>query len=508
MIERLRQRFRQLRWKLTLSYTAVTVGALLIIVFLLASLLLVNILLPYQNITPSGWIDAAREGAAPVFRPLLSQSPIDRELVSATLASVDDLAGTITGRDFWRLESVLFSVRTSTDSDMLLIGPDGSLLGSSNDDFVPQAMLGRPFDASQVPGLTDLLPAALAGERDVQQLFRTIKPDGKSLFAVPIFGAGEDAGRVLGVLVVSAQALPTRIDLLFTTLTLVARSLLVFALIAGIIGAIFGSLTAEGMVSRFKRLWAATDAWSRGDFSRFVHDPSGDEISQLAQRLNSMALQLKELLQTRQQAAISEERNRLARDLHDSAKQDALAASFQLGTAITLLDCDLPAARKHLLEADNLVDSVRLELTDLIHELRPPAMDRRELVQTLSDYAAEWAHQNEIEVELTVPDGDAASPQLGLQVEQAIYRIMQGALANIARHSSAGAARIVLEHEPGGVTLTISDDGAGFDTGRQYIGMGLDSMRERAESLDGNFTIESELGQGTVVSVTLPLPAV
>jgi signal transduction histidine kinase len=80
-------------------------------------------------------------------------------------------------------------------------------------------------------------------------------------------------------------------------------------------------------------------------------------------------------------------------------------------------------------------------------------------------------------------------------------------LANIARHSSAGAARIVLNQEPDSVTLTITDDGAGFDTGRQYSGMGLDSMRERAESLDGNFTIESKFGRGTVVSVTLPLPA-
>jgi NarL family two-component system sensor histidine kinase LiaS len=369
-------------------------------------------------------------------------------------------------------------------------------------------MGGRPFDASQVPELTDLLPAALAGERDSEQLFHTIEPDGKFIFAVPIFGAGENAGRVLGVLVVNGESLPTESNLLFATLTLVARSLLVFALIAGIIGGIFGSLTAEGMVSRFKRLWAATDAWSRGDFSRFVHDPSGDEISQLAQRLNTMAVQLKELLQTRQQAAISEERNRLARDLHDSAKQDALAASFQLGTAITLLDSDPPAARKHLLEADHLVDSVRRELTDLIHELRPPAMERRELVQAMSDYVVEWAHQNEIEAELAVPDGDdGVGPKLRLDVEQAIYRIMQEALANIARHSSAGAAKIVLTQKPDSVTLTITDDGAGFDTGRQYSGMGLDSMRERAESLDGNFTIESKFGRGTVVSVTLPLPA-
>ena len=96
---------------------------------------------------------------------------------------------------------------------------------------------------------------------------------------------------------------------------------------------LFGSLTAKRMVDRLKHLEQAANAWSRGDFSVFIDDPTGDEISQLAHHLNNMAEQLQDLLKRRQAMAISEERNRLARDLHDSAKQQALAASFQLGTA-------------------------------------------------------------------------------------------------------------------------------------------------------------------------------
>jgi NarL family two-component system sensor histidine kinase LiaS len=265
-------------------------------------------------------------------------------------------------------------------------------------------------------------------------------------------------------------------------------------------GALFGSLTAKRMAGRFRCLAQATNAWSQGDFSEFIDDPTGDEISHLAQRLNSMAEQLQSLLKRRQAMAISEERNRLARDLHDSAKQQALAASFQLGTAVTLFERDPEAARKHLVEADTLMDSVRKELTDLILELRPPTMNGRDFAETLNEYAIEWAHQNGIDIDVNV----RGKHELPLEITQTLYRIVQEALANVARHSSASSADVDLSCGTDGATLTIADDGCGFDTGEQHDGMGLHSMRERAESLGGEFTVESGPGQGTKISVTFP----
>ena len=79
-----------------------------------------------------------------------------------------------------------------------------------------------------------------------------------------------------------------------------------------------------------------TDAWSQGDFSEFIEDRAGDEISQLVGHLNRMAEPLQRFIIRSKEMVISEERRRLARDLHDSAKQEALAASFHLGTALTL----------------------------------------------------------------------------------------------------------------------------------------------------------------------------
>jgi NarL family two-component system sensor histidine kinase LiaS len=121
-------------------------------------------------------------------------------------------------------------------------------------------------------------------------------------------------------------------------------------------------------------------------------------------------------------------------------------------------------------------------------------------VQTLNDYTTEWAHQNEIGVNVNVEGYKESS----LEIEGALYRIVQEALANIARHSSAGSADVSLVYGSEVVTLTIVDDGRGFGIKEQHNGMGLHSMQERAESLSGDFVIESGLGHGTKISVTLP----
>jgi signal transduction histidine kinase len=218
-------------------------------------------------------------------------------------------------------------------------------------------------------------------------------------------------------------------------------------------------------------------------------------------RLNHMAEQLQQFLKRSQEMAVSEERNRLARDLHDSAKQEALAASFHLGTALTLFERDPESAKSHLVEAEALVDSVRVELTDLIHELRPPSMDGTQFDETLNEYIIEWAHQSGIEATLEV-DGFS---ELSLEIKQAIYRIMQEALANVTKHSSAKSVEVTLDFSDYSVEFCVNDDGVGFDTQQQYLGMGLDSMRERVESLQGDIRVQSEPDQGTKVCISIPI---
>jgi NarL family two-component system sensor histidine kinase LiaS len=399
----------------------------------------------------------------------------------------------------FRIGPMMFQIRTIGTGDALLVDADGTLLGITSPERFPTAQVGQPIDPDILPGLEKPLEAALAGEEDPDRLFVTIQPDQEFFFVVPLRDEQEPQ-RVLGAGIVYVEDLPTDRDLPANLVALVGISLLVFLLAAGLVGALFGSVTASGMVKRLQRVSSASEAWSQGDFSEFIEDSAGDEISQLAHRLNRMAEQLQSLLTQRQAMAISEERNRLARDLHDSAKQQALAASFQLGTAITLYEREPQAAREHLAEADALVDAVRKELTDLIHELRPPTMDGQNLADVLKEYAIEWAHRTGIEIEVDVQE----QGPLSLESEQTLYRIAQEALANVARHSAANHVDLLLGDGPGVVTMEIADDGCGFDPRGEHAGMGLVSMRERAEALNGEVVIESEPGHGTHISVTLP----
>jgi NarL family two-component system sensor histidine kinase LiaS len=495
---------RRLRWKLTLSYTAVTVGSLLVVVLAFGLLLLSVILVPRGYLTPEVWAQVIRREWGPMWSYLLAQPDVDTDLVALILA---DAESTTPPRSFqvshlepFRIGHMLFQVRTIGTGDVLLVDADGMLLGTSAPWRFPTAQVGQPIDTGILPGLEAPLKAALAGEEDPDRLFVTVKPDQEFFFVVPLRDE-QDTQRVLGAGIVYVEDLPTDRDLPADLVALVGISLLVFLLAAGLVGALFGAVTANGMVKRLQGVSSASEAWSQGDFAEFIEDSVGDEISQLAHRLNRMAEQLQSLLAQRQAMAVSEERNRLARDLHDSAKQQALAASFQLGTAITLFEREPQAAREHLAEADVLVDAVRKELTDLIHELRPPAMEGQNLADVLKEYAIEWAHRSEIAIEVNVQEPGP----LSLETEQTLYRIAQEALANVARHSAANHVDLLLSDEAGVITMEIADDGCGFDPRGAYAGMGLVSMRERAEALNGEVVIESEPGRGTHISVTLPV---
>jgi len=500
LVEKIKNIFRRIQWKLTLSYTAVTVGSLFVVVLLLGYLVFSRIFIPLDiydsEITPEFWIQLVSENSSPMWRTVLSQDPIDTGLISA-LMQKSSLQ--ITAAELLQIGDFQVNLTTKAQGSSLIVDPDGILLGTSNIGFVSESKVGQPLDMGILPGLEKPLNTALSGELDPERLFVTIEPHERFFFTVPLLD--EDRQEVLGAAIVYIRRLPTSEDIPTTLWMLVGRSILILLLSAGVVGTIFGALTARGMVRRLERVSRVTDAWSQGDFSEFIEDTAGDEISQLTARLNHMAERLQQFLRKTQEMAVSEERNRLARDLHDSAKQEALAASFHLGTALTLFERDPESAKSHLVEADNLVDSVRSELTDLIHELRPLSMNGSRFDETIHEYLIEWAQQTGIEAALDV-DGYV---DLTLEVKQAIYRIMQEALANVTRHSSAGKVEVKICFRENSVEFCINDDGAGFDIQALRKGMGLDSMRERVESLNGDFSIQSEPGRGTEICVTIPI---
>jgi signal transduction histidine kinase len=239
-----------------------------------------------------------------------------------------------------------------------------------------------------------------------------------------------------------------------------------------------------------------------------IGDDTTRLFSALAQRA-SISIANMELFEQTKDLAVMEERNRLARDLHDSAKQKAFAALAQLGTAKGVLNANGNghgngngnSANIHLSEAENLVSDVIQELTFLVQEIYPIALQEKGLTTALREYIYEWENRNDITMQFTTRN----ERRLPLEIEQAIYRVAQEALANVARHSHARRADVSLVYNDDSLQLSVSDDGCGFDTNPKSQGMGLRSIRERVASIRGTVQIQSAPGHGTRILVQVPI---
>ncbi len=290
--------------------------------------------------------------------------------------------------------------------------------------------------------------------------------------------------------------------ILRVALEIVIPTALILVVPTALVGALFGQITARWLDLRLGRLEEVTRSWQTGDFSQQIRDNTGDEITNLASRLNEMADQFQELIQARQKLAALEERNHLARELHDSAKQAGLAAIMQLGAARARITTDPAACAAHLAEADELVHEIQQELTGLIWELRPAGLSGRGLSSAVKSAVESWSRQTGITASLSIAD----SVILEEALEEVLYRILQETLANVARHSRAGQVDIALAIKNDRASLVVQDDGVGFDpTQGQATDLGLRNMRERAAALGGSLSIQSAPGQGTTITALLPL---
>jgi two-component system, NarL family, sensor histidine kinase LiaS len=432
-------------------------------------------------------VQELKDTVVPRVEPALSETPPDAEALREELRQTFDEGGA--GQDTGSLDLTL----GPGDGYLFVVDDERRLVASDRE---PEGFSeGELLDPETFPGLDPVLTAALEGEEDPWSL-QARSPDERQLYmAAPVT---DEDGRVLGV-IVAAFGLP---DLTVVTLVLLGVGAIALTVPAAIIGTIFGFVTAWSLTRRLRRLAHAARAWSQGDFSVAPRDRSKDELGQLSRELNSMAGQLENLLETRGELATLEARNSFARDLHDSVKQQVFATSLQIAAARALIEQDKEAAESHLARADELVRLAQKELNVLIHEMRPAALEGKGLPAALSDYAASWSRRSEIPAEVNVR-GERETP---LEVEQALFRVAQEALANVARHSGASRAEIDLIYDADRLTLRVADDGRGFDpTKRSQEGFGLQSMSERLEKLGGRVDVESAPGEGARVVCVCPL---
>jgi two-component system sensor histidine kinase UhpB len=220
--------------------------------------------------------------------------------------------------------------------------------------------------------------------------------------------------------------------------------------------------------------------------------------------LRSRSARLQQL--SRQLMQVQEqERRRLGRELHDRTGANLSALLLSLEVLRGKLPPDLPEAfRSRISNCGVLLRETITQVRDVLAELRPPALDELGLLAALNHYVRLVAQLGNTEVST---EGREPSPRLPPDVEISLFRIAQEALNNATRHAQATHIVFALRPEAAQVTLTVTDDGKGFDASSQRPGspsLGLVTMRERAEAMSARLIVETSPGKGTRIIVTVP----
>lgn len=473
--------FRHLQWKLAFSYILMTAIALLITIAITMGVVTNRVLAQY----PQAAFSILRQEAPTVTGDLLGWHT-NPQMLNAELSNID--------YDIWSgyiNENTGAVIGFSSLAGYTLVtNPQGKILASSD----ATVSTGRMLQTLLPPEGMKVFFAVRGGATGVDQ---TIFVNSHMV----LFGAKAltaKKGRVIIGFLVTRQVLPGWQTILFATFPLIWPALALLVVIVGLVGVLYSLLMSRWLVRRFKRVILAAEGWSNGDFALIAKDNSGDELGLMARQLNNMAGKLEQLLGERQRLAVMEERNRLARDLHDSLKQQIFAITMQIWSAQAFLgqQVNVDAARERLGVIEHLLVQAQQELSSLIFQLRPIELAEKPLAEALREYCERWSQQHSVKLDLSIEE-----VPLSLKAEEALFRVVQEALTNIARHSGATMARVELSCNPGELTLFIDDNGQGFDPQTMnWPGIGLLSMRERMEALGGSFEVESIPGEGTRIS--------
>lgn len=198
--------------------------------------------------------------------------------------------------------------------------------------------------------------------------------------------------------------------------------------------------------------------------------------------------------------AQEDERRTLARELHDEVGQSLSAIMMEAGNAAAAPD--LGEMRRSVLSIASIAERTLNQVRDLALLLRPSMLDDFGLIPALNWHAREMSKRTGLNVRI---NADPASADLPDEHKTCIYRLVQEALHNAARHASARNLQVTVKNESDRVRFSVQDDGSGFDKA-SVRGLGLLGMEERVRRLGGKFQIDSQLGRGTTISAELPLP--
>lgn len=304
---------------------------------------------------------------------------------------------------------------------------------------------------------------------------------------------------------------------------------LVTTLIVGVVEVGLGWYIWRSLSGGLRRLLQATREVSQGDLSQPVPVTSGDEFGELARSFNAMMLSLRqsqdenlrltqEALRMREERvrllqeslvrvvqAQEEERQRVARELHDQAGQ-ALTA-IRLGLAQLERETTSPQVKEQAASLRALTADTMEEIRNLALDLRPAALDELGLVPALREMVRDFSRRVGFPINLEV---SGLEKRLPLEIEVALFRAIQEGLTNVAKHSRATHACVNLKADATRLEVGVEDNGVGFSVA-EVVGalgrrsLGLFGIQERVSLLGGTSQVQSEPGKGTKLTISVPL---
>jgi len=331
---------------------------------------------------------------------------------------------------------------------------------------------GRVIRAPMIPGGWQIAaePLALPGPSAVIESARQQSPVWMRRYAAPVAPKAESPA----LLVLELRLpLPWHRVVLSTSKEwpVLVGFLLVFSLVTLWF---FG----RSVTVRLHRIAAAADAWRGGNFAVVIGDRSADELGVLSAALDQMAGELKQLVHARSQLATLNERQRLARDLHDTVKQKAFALSLQLAAMRSSVAG--ASSRASLAQCEQLAADIQHELVAILDELQSADSDASAWGQVIEQRLREWARLGNLTVDWQLPAAEQVDPRH----RDTLIRLVDEAMSNIYRHSGATQVQVELTRQGDCLHLRVRDNGRGMalPTGG---GQGLCNMRVRAAALPG-----------------------
>ncbi|WP_391574799.1 histidine kinase [Cohnella sp.] len=283
-------------------------------------------------------------------------------------------------------------------------------------------------------------------------------------------------------------------------------------------GAAFGFWRSYPIRSRLEMLRESMVTLEKGTPSLPLPDLGKDEIGRLGDQLGKLGRKWEdqvtslqrlstnnaELAAQARMSAVVEERQRLARELHDAVSQQLFAISMTATAVGRTMDHDFERARRQVELIEEMASAAQSEMRALLLHLRPVHLEGKRLAQAIPELVEEMKAKVTVDIAIDIEQ----DLPLNKGVENHLFRIVQEALSNTLRHAKATKMDIVLQRRGEAVRLGIRDNGVGFDPQvKKHASYGMTSMEERVNELGGALNIASAPGKGTRIEIRVPLMA-